>query len=169
MKPKRAHATAGYVLALTLLATVTMAQTRPDFSGVWKPVESPTSTSSLLPPSKPGGPPPPPRTLSTTITQSATELKVDRRVERDGGEAVITFIYKLDGTESVNQMGPIVFRTKAAWDGAALILSSLISTDEKTIGESKDIYRLENGEMIVETTRQTPAGTFTARGVNRKG
>jgi hypothetical protein len=96
-------------------------------------------------------------------------LRVDRRVERDGGEAKITFIYKLDGTESLNQMGPIVFRTKAAWDGAALVLSSVISTDERTIGESRDIYRLENGELIVETTRQTPAGTFTSRDVNKRG
>jgi hypothetical protein len=62
-----------------------------------------------------------------------------------------------------------VFRTTAAWDGAALVLSSVISTDERTIGESKDIYRLEKGEMIVETTRKTPAGTFTARDINRKG
>lgn len=165
----RAYATAGYLLALTVLTTVTATQTRPDFSGIWKPVEGPTSTSSPLPPPKPGGPPPPPRTLSTTIAQSATELRVDRRVERDGGEAKITFIYKLDGTESLNQMGPIVFRTKAAWDGAALVLSSVISTDERTIGESRDIYRLENGELIVETTRQTPAGTFTSRDVNKRG
>jgi hypothetical protein len=167
---KRALTTAGYLLLLAVFATVTTAQSRPDFSGTWKPVESPTTASSPLPPPKPGGPPPPPppRTLSTTITQSATELKVDRRVERDGGEAVITFIYKLDGTESVNQMGPIVFRTKVVWEGAALVLRSVISTDERTIGEAKDVYRLEGAELIVETTRQTPAGTFTSRGVNSK-
>jgi hypothetical protein len=166
---KQAVTTAGYVWVLAIFATVTNAQSRPDFSGAWKPVENPTSTSSPLPPPKPGGPPPPPRTLSTTIAQSVTELKVDRRVERDGGEAVITFIYKLDGTESLNQMGPIVFKTKAAWDGATLVLSSVISIDERTIGESKDIYRLEDGQLIVETTRQTPAGTFRSRDVNRKG
>ena len=65
----------------------------------------------------------------------------------------------------------MVFRTKATWDGAALVLSSVISTggETRTFGESKEIYRLENGELIVETTRQTPAGTFTSKGVNRKG
>jgi hypothetical protein len=169
---KRIYATAGYLLALTLLATVTAAQTKPDFSGVWKPVESPGSASPPLPPPRPDGPPPPPpppRTVSTTIAQSATELKIDRRVEIEGRETVYTFVYNLDGTESVNQMGPMVFKTKATWDGAALILSSVISTDGKTFGESRDIYHLENGEMIVDTTRQTPAGTFTTRGVNRKG
>ena len=172
---KRTYATARYLLAMMLLATVTAAQTRPDFSGVWTPVGSPGSAAPPLPPPPPGGgpppPPPPPRTVSTTIAQSATELKIDRRVEIDGRETVYTFVYNLDGTESVNQMGPMVFRTKATWDGAALVLSSVISTGEntRTFGESKEIYRLENGELIVETTRQTPAGTFTSKGVNRKG
>jgi hypothetical protein len=172
---KRAYATAGYLLALTLLATVTAAQTRPDFSGVWKPVESPGSASPPLPLPQPDGPPPPPppppppKTVSTTIVQSATELIIDRRVEIEGRETVYTFVYNLDGTESVNQMGPMVFRTKAAWDGAALVLSSVVYTDDRQLGELRDVYRLETGDLIVETTRQTPAGTFTARGVNRKG
>ena len=170
---KRAYAT-GYLLALMFLTTVTAAQTKPDFSGVWKPVESPGSTTPPLPPPQPDGPPPPPpppKTVSTTIAQSATELKIDRRVEIEGRETVYTFVYNLDGTESVNQMGPMVFRTKATWDGAALVLSSVISTggNTRTFGESKEIYRLENGELVVETTRKTPAGSFTARGVNRKG
>ena len=94
---------------------------------------------------------------------------MDRRVEMAGRETVHTFIYKLDGTESVNQMGPLLFRTKAAWDGAALTLTSVISVDDRTIGESRDVYRLENGDLIVETERKTPAGTFTSRGVSRKG
>jgi hypothetical protein len=167
---KRAYAT-GYLLALMFLTTVTAAQTKPDFSGVWKPVESPGSTTPPLPPPQPDGPPPPPpppKTISTTIAQSATELKIDRRVEIEGRETVYTFLYNLDGTESVNQMGPMVFRTKATWDGPSLVLSSVISTGGRTLGESKDIYRLENAELIVETTRKTPAGTVTARGVNRK-
>ena len=154
----------GLLAALTVVAAV--AQAGPDFSGLWKPGDA---VSTPLPPPTPGGPPPPPRTVSTSLTQSATELKVDRRVEMDGRETVQTFVYKLDGAESVNQMGPLVFRTKAAWDGAALVLSSVISIDGKAMGESRDVYRLENGQLIVETRRQTPAGTFTARGVNTKG
>ena len=168
----RVYAPAAYLLALTLLATVTAAQTKPDFSGMWMPVDSPGGAPAPLPPPPAGGPPsppPPPRTVSTTIAQSATELKIDRRVEIEGRQTVYRFVYNLDGTESVNQMGPMVFRTKAAWDGAALVLSSVLSTGGQPFGESTEIYRLENGELIVETTRKTPAGTFTARGVNRKG
>jgi len=90
MKP--AYATAGYLLAFALLATVTAAQTRPDFSGVWTPVESPGSAPPSLPPPRPDGPPPPPpppKTVSTTIAQSATELKIDRRVVIEGRETVL--------------------------------------------------------------------------------
>jgi hypothetical protein len=161
----------GLLTAIAVLAAIAIrttgasAQARPDFSGVWKPGES---VSTPLPPPQPGGPPPPPRTVSMSITQSATDLRVDRRVEMDGRETVQTFAYKLDGAESVNQMGPLLFRTKAAWEGAALVLASVISIDDRKIGESRDVYRLENGELIVETTRQTPAGTFTARSVNRR-
>jgi hypothetical protein len=156
----------GLLAVAAVVAAIAEAQVRPDFSGVWKPVDS---ARTPLPPPQPGGPPPPPRTVSTTITQSATELKMDRRVEMAGRETVQTFIYKLDGTESVNQMGPLLFRTKAAWDGAALVLTSVASVDDKTVGESRDVYRLEDGDLIVETERKTPAGTFTSRGVSRKG
>jgi hypothetical protein len=78
-------------------------------------------------------------------------------------------IYKLDGTESVNQMGPLLFRTKSAWDGAALVLTSVVSAGEQPIGESRDVYRLENGDLIVETSRKTPTVPFTEKTVNRRG
>jgi hypothetical protein len=174
MKPqsKRASITSGLLAAITLSSTIATAQGRPDFSGLWRPVDS---ASTPLPPPQPGGPPPqpggpppPPKTISTTISQSAIELKMDRRVGLDGRETVHTFIYKLDGTESVNQMGPLLFRTKAAWDGAALVLISVVSAGGQPIGESRDVYRLENGDLIVETSRKTPTVTFTEKSVNRK-
>jgi hypothetical protein len=93
---------------------------------------------------------------------------MERRVETGGREAVYMFIYKLDGTESVNQMGSIVFTTTVTWDGAALVLSSKASVEGKPIGQVKDVYRLQDGELLVETTRQTPAGTFTSTTTHRR-
>jgi hypothetical protein len=81
---------------------------------------------------------------------------------------ISTFTYKLDGSESVNQMGPLVLTTKAAWEGTALILSSTATADENPLGRLREIYRLENGELIVETTRETPAGTFKGTTVHRR-
>jgi len=91
-----------------------------------------------------------------------------RRVETGGREAVYTFAYKLDGTESVNQMGPIVSKTTASWDDATLLLSSTFSADGKMMGSGRELYRIENGQLIVETTRETPAGKFTGRFVHQK-
>ncbi len=34
-------------------------------------------------------------------------MKIDRRLEANGRESVVSFAYKLDGTESFNQEGPI--------------------------------------------------------------
>jgi len=172
---KRMHAFVSLV-AVMILVSLTAAQTRPDFSGVWKPIDAGVSTPAPPvppppPPSErtpPPPPPPPPRTLSLTIAQSPSELKIDRRVDGAGRELVYTFTFKLDGSESVNQMGSIVFKTKASWDGPALVLASVTSVEDKPLGQIKEVYRLEGNELIVESTRQTPAGTFTAKTAHRK-
>ena len=163
------HTIAGWVVALMMLVGSTAAQSRPDFSGVWTPVD--TAVPPVPPPPPPGGPPPPPpppRTLSTRIAQTATDFKVERRVDTNGREMVYTFNYKFDGSETVNQMGSIVLRTRASWDGGALVLSSVATVEDKPIGQIKDVYRLEEGELVIETTRQTSAGTFTAKAAHRK-
>jgi len=170
---KARHVFAESLVALLFLTTAIAAQTRPDFSGVWKPIDAGVSTPTppVPPPTPAGGPPPPPpppRTLSLTLTQSPSELKIDRRVDAAGRELVYSFTFKLDGSESVNQMGSAIFRTKASWDGAALVLAAVTSVGDKPIGELKEVYRLEGEELIVETTRHTLGGTFTSKAAHRK-
>lgn len=160
-------------MLIVALAAVGRAQSRPDFSGVWTPDES-LSTPSIIPtppPATPGGPPPPPpppQTRALSISQSSTEMKVDRRVEVAGREETYTFLYKLDGSESVNRMGVIVFRTTASWDGESLVLSSIVSAEGNAVGTLKDVYRLENGNLIVENIRNAPVGTFSSRTVHKR-
>jgi hypothetical protein len=163
------------LLSVVLAGGIGGAQSRPDFSGTWLPVEGPATAPAPppLPPASPGGrpappPPPPPRTLSTMIVQSPAEMTVRRRVETGGREAMYTFTYRLDGTESVNQMGAIVSKTTASWDGATLVLSSTFSADGKMMGSGRELYHIENGQLIVESTRETPAGKFTERTVHKK-
>ncbi len=156
-----------------VVASAIGAQTRPDFSGVWKPVDSAgaTAPASAPPPAPPGGgppPPPPPRTIALTIVQSATELRIERRADAGGREVIYDFTYKLDGTESGNQMGSTLLKTKAAWERDALVLSSVASVEDKPLGQLKEVYRLENGNLVVESTRYTPAGVMAARTVHRK-
>ena len=157
--------------AEALAAACAAAQAKADLSGVWKPIDTASPPPEPPPPPVAGGPsppPPPPKTLSLTVTQSPTELKVVRELEGGGRTVNQTFIYRFDGTESVNQMGPLVFRTKATWDSDALVLASTVSANDKPIGDLKELYRLVNGELVVESTRTTPAGTFSGRTVHRK-
>jgi hypothetical protein len=39
---------------------------------------------------------------------------------------------------------------------------------DRAIGDSKEVYRLENGALMVEGSRKTPAGTFTSKTVHAK-
>jgi hypothetical protein len=170
---KALHAFGVGLIAAMILISTAAAQARPDFSGVWKPIEAQGSAAPAIPPPPPPPdgappPPPPPRTLSLTITQSPSELKIDRRVDGAGRELVYSFSFKLDGSESVNQMGSIVLRSRASWNGPALVLAAVTSVGDKPIGEIKDVYRLEGEELIVETTRRTPSGTFTSKAAHRR-
>jgi hypothetical protein len=144
------------------------AQGRPDFSGRWKPVEAGPVPGPATPSPAPGGPPPPPRTVALTITQSEARLKVDRELETEGRTTISTFAYTLDGAESINQMGPLVYATKARWEGPAVVLTSTVSADANAIGRITESYQLVNGDLVVETTRTTPAGTFTSKSVHKK-
>ena len=169
---KRMYAFVG-LMAVMMLVSLRAAQTRPNFSGVWKPIDAGVSMPAPpVPPSPPPPqgppPPPPPRTLSLTIAQSPSELKIDRRVDAAGRELVYSFTFKLDGSESVNQTGLVVFRTKASWDGPALVLAAVTSVEDKPLGQLKEVYRLEGDELIIESTRQTLGGTFTAKTAHRK-
>ena len=143
MKPT--FATTGYLLAFALLATA--AQTRPDLSACGRPSGAQAAYPPPLPPPPPGGGPPPHRLPENCVHDDRAvrdRAEGGQTGQIEGRETVYTFVYNLNGTESVNQMGPLVFRTKATWDGAALVLSSVISTggDTRTFGESKEIYRL---------------------------
>jgi hypothetical protein len=95
-------------------------------------------------------------------------MKLERRMETGGREAVYTFAYKFDGTESVNQMGPLIYQTKASWADGQLTLTSIISIDRRATGELTEVYRLDGADLIVESNRKVPAGTFSDRVVYRR-
>ena len=145
---RTAVSTAGCFAVLILVAAVAVAQNRTDFSGLWTPAVSARPPSRPVPdPDLPPQPklPPPNRLISITIKQSATELRVDlMMLESEGREVVHPFIYNLDGSESVNQMGTAVHHTKVTWEGEALVLSSAVFVDGDPIGETRDVYRITN-------------------------
>lgn len=152
------------VLAFTVTAAVSRAQPRPDFSGEWRPIDGDTTP----PQPTAGSPPPPPRTLSITIAQTSEALKIMRRVESGGREAVYNFTCKLDGTENVNQMGPLVFYTRASWEGSSLLLASDVAVEDRRIGTVRETYAVEDGKLTVDTIRTGPAGTTKNKTAHEK-
>ncbi len=165
------HAARMSILAVAFTLASTAAQTRPDFSGVWTWINPPEPRPApALPPGAPPLPEMParPKHISLTIAQSATEMKVEHRSERDGREEVLTWVYKLDGSESVSKVGSSTYTTTAAWKGDALVLTSTVPMEGQPDWRITNVYRLEDGELVVENTTVNFRGTFSRKAVYRK-
>lgn len=135
-------------LAILAVATVAQAQ-RPDFSGTWT-MDSTSGSSARDGGSALGNGP-------AKVTQTADALTIQRRM----GDADVTLIYKLDGSESRNVMtvtgGQAVDSMSIAkWDGSRL---SIVTKREMggQVTESSELWSLEGGTLTLETT--SPHGT----------
>ena len=134
-----------------------LAQGKPDFSGLWKlddaksnPVSPSTPGSAGKPENAPPSPPPPtPRPSTLRIAQTGTTLTVDRAM----AAGVERWTFQLDGSESTNWRGPIQMKSKASWEGVNLIFSTVNSVENKNIGNSTEVYRIENGALVIDETR----------------
>lgn len=102
-----------------------------------------------------GGAPP----TAMTIKQTATELTMDRTTAQ-GTQAVV---FKLDGSESKNTIGPAPAVSRASWDGPRLVVETTQTMQGRGGGEvtiqSKEIYSVSGNVLTIETTRTTPFGT----------
>ena len=143
----------------------------PDFSGTWKHANAGQSLPHPPPPppAPPGGssapppPPPPLRTVELKITQTAAEIRIERTAADRDRNVVTVSIYKLDGTESTNQMGPIVATTRAAWEGRSLVLLSTYRAGEKRLGDGRETLALDGANLVVEHTRNLPVGRVSGK------
>ena len=93
-----------------------------------------------------------------TIKQSATELTIDRTTAQGNQTAV----YKLDGSDSTNTIGPGPATSQASWDGPRIVIATKQTVQgrggEITIA-AKDVYSRDGNTLVIETTRTTPGGT----------
>ena len=93
-----------------------------------------------------------------TIKQSATELTIDRTT----AQGTQTAVYKLDGSDSTNTIGPGPATSHASWDGARIVIETKQTVQgrggEITI-DSKDIYNRDGTTLVIETARTMPFGT----------
>jgi hypothetical protein len=171
---KRAIIVAVALAAFVALPAASWAQAKPDFSGSWTMDQAKSDPAPARGGGggggggrggggRGGGP-----AASMTIKQSGTALTMDRVM----GQGTQTVVYKLDGSESTNTMGQGQAKSKAAWDGPKLVVTTTQSLDTPNgpiTVDSKDVYSLDGGVLTLETTRTTPNGAQTRKVVYTKG
>jgi hypothetical protein len=164
--------------AVVLFAVITLAQTRPDFSGRWTNEPDPATQPAG------GGQPAGGRGggsgvgrgegrspdlgsgwgSNITIAQDAGRLTVEYLFFVPGDmQPPLKFVYALDGSETKNSVmmgrGLQVQRSKAAWDGDKLVITTQHTFEHPETGrpmasEVKQRLWLESPtSLIIETTR----------------
>jgi hypothetical protein len=154
-------------LAIVLAAVLAIpsfaaAQAKPDFSGKW------VQDMDKSDPAGGGGGRGPAGPQNVTITQTATEITL----ERETPNGAMKTVYKLDGSESENQAMGGTSKTKSVWEGATLVTTGTqtrnMQGNEVTI-ESKEVRSLDaDGTMVVVTTTKSPMGERTRKVVFKK-
>ena len=127
--------------AMVLTTVSVLAQEKPNFSGTWTlvPAEGAAAGGGRGGRGGRGG-----LGQTFTATQDASTLKIERSM----GGNTMTLTYNLDGTESKNRMargrgGEMEQVSKASWDGDKLVI---------TTGDRKQVFSLQGGNLVVETT-----------------
>ena len=148
---KRALLTA--IIAVVIIPFTARAQAKPDFSGTWA-----RDAAKSDPAQSRGG------SSSHTIRQTATEIAVT--IAGRGGPE--TSIYKLDGSESTNQVqspeGPLAVKGTAKWEGARLVIETTREIQGMTI-TTREVRTLDatGKEMTIEAMTRSPKGETTRK------
>lgn len=152
------------VLTLPLLAG---AQT-PDFSGKW--TQDMDKSDPMGGGRAGGGGRGPAGPLTITITQSATELTI----ERETPAGVQKLVFKLDGSPSTNAAGRGgQSTTTSQWEGGKLVTKgtqTMNTQNGEVTVENHEVRSLEaDGTMVVITTTKSQRGERTRKTVFNKG
>ena len=141
------------VIAAAVLAVATLAWAqKPDFSGTWT-LDPAASEGGAAPGGGGGGRGGGRGGLGQggTVKQTADTLTVERSI----GDNKITSTYKLDGSESKNQMmgrgGAVESVSTAKWDGAALVITTKMDMGNGP-QESTQKWSLAGDVLTIETT-----------------
>ena len=172
----RRLATAVTAAAVVLFTSGLLAQSKPSFAGTWTR-EAPAGGGAAA---GGGGGGQRGRGMGggfgafncaqgCTITQDATKLVVERTV----GENKVTSTFKLDGTESTNEMAmgrgraggggggqPMTLKSKVAWNGEKLVITTPMTMGENTFTSTQTLS-IEAGKLVVESTSDRPEATPT--------
>jgi hypothetical protein len=133
------------------------AQAKPDFSGKW--IQDMEKSDQ---PQGGGGGRGPAGPQQVTITQTATEITLERTM----GQNTVKTVYKLDGSESVNAMGRGGdVKSKTTWDGSKLVTKYQQTRGENTV----DVTETRSLEADGTLKLVTQSGQNTRTVVFKKG
>jgi hypothetical protein len=113
------------MIVIAAVANMTVATDKPDFSGKWK---LDLEKSSF-------GPVPPPATMTRTVGQKGPDITVENAMT--GPEMNLSFHYSTDGKETSNTFMGTDFKSKAAWDGDALMIRNYIDSGGQPVSTNK--------------------------------
>ncbi len=153
------------VLLLAIVSAVILpfgvsAQSKPDFSGSWA-LDATRSDAPMGRGGRGGGGP-----VTLVIKQTPGELVVETK----RGEQTQTATYKLDGSESKNEVmgrgGAQTVVSKAKWDGDKLVIDATREIQGMSI-TSKEVRSLsaDKKDMTIETALSTPQGDINQKQV----
>ncbi|NUR56134.1 MAG: hypothetical protein HOQ29_16960 [Acidobacteria bacterium] len=137
-------------MLVVALAVSGYAQKKPDLSGTWT-VD--TEKSGAAP--APGGAGRGFMGMTGPITIMQTVDSVS--IESQGRQGAMTRTYKLDGTETEIQMGPMTAKGKAKWDGDKLVIETTRRAQAGTPVTTSATYSLNADGTLTVVTR-TPQG-----------
>jgi hypothetical protein len=146
------------VLTLTWFA-VALTAAPPDLSGNWK---ANLAKSDF-------GPMPAPSSLATKIEHKEPSIKMSTTLVGEQGEMTFDLKFMTDGSETTNNFGPVVMKSKARWDGRTLVIETKGSTDNGDISALGKWSLSEDGKTITETSNFTgPQGEMVLKTVYEK-
>jgi len=152
-----------FALVLGLLIPgLAAAQAKPDFSGTWA-LDVAKSDMGM---GRAGRAATAMRTVTLVLRQTKTQLSIERRA----GDRPETAVYKLDGSESVNQLpngGEV--KSTTTWAGATLVTKSVTVIGGVTV-ETNDVRSLsaDGKVMTLDNTRHTGRGEVKQKLVYNK-
>ncbi len=134
-------------LTIALAQTLCFAQ-KTDFSGTWT-LNKAKSNFGNLPENLI------PEDAKRIVANSDNELKITTVDKSSRGERTAQLTYKLDGSESINSPRGSEVKSKAAWDGDAVVVKSKIDVGGNLL-DMEERYSLSADRQTMTTATKVP-------------
>lgn len=149
------------VLSCLVAASPVTAQTRPDFSGVWR---LDAARSQMI---GGGGARSPTHEITWLVDHSDPEIAVVVNVRDEQGSHEFSFRCTTDGRECVNELHQLgeVRRMSAVWEADVLVMSQRASTPHGDFKAEDRLSLSDSGQLVFERTVTNARGVRPVRQV----